>query len=133
MILIYLKNWCFETNKNKWCKHKTIIILMYFWQIPNLAAWYFWSDIYSYCFFLISLVKWKLISSVHVLRFSEGAVPCPFLKDKNAPCLLLKVKIAPCPFIEVKNVPCLFSEMKNKPCPFPTISRARKLDSWRKS
>ena len=69
--------------------------------------------------------------------------PCPFLKVKIAPCLLLKVKIAPClflevkiapyPFLEVKIAPCLFSEMKNKLCPFSTISKARELDSCRKS
>ena len=129
MILIYLKNWCFETNKNKWCKHKTIIILMYFWQIPNLAAWYFWSDIYSYCFFLISLVKWKLISSVHVLRFSEGAAPCPsfksekcalpFLKSQN--CTLPSFKSQNCALPSFKIQNCALSFFRSQKCTLPFL------------
>ena len=58
------------------------------------------------------ITKLSVTASVHVLHFSEGAVPCRFLKSQK--CTLPFVKIAPRPL----------SEMKNKPCLFPTISWA---------
>ena len=78
-------------------------------------------------------VSLRLIFSVHVLRFSEGAAPCPFFKSQNCALPFFKNQNSALSFFRSENALCPFSEIKNKPCRFPIISRARKLNSCRKS
>ena len=74
-------------------------------------------------------IKTMSPDSVHVLRFLEGAAPCPFLKGQKCALPFFKNQNCALPFFRSQKCTLPFSEIKNKPCPFPTISKARKLDS----
>ena len=113
-----------------WCRRLHNVQQITYFSSHCLNNTQMWLNTLPYIVFML-FVFWRVPRPALFLKVKNAS--CLFLKVKNAPCRFLKVKIAPCSFLEVKNAPCLISERKSKPYPFPFISRARKLDSYRKS
>ena len=66
-------------------------------------------------------VGWKLdenaINNVHVLRFSEGATPCPFFKSQKCALSFFKSQNCALPFFKSQN--CTLPFFRSQKCTLP--------------